>query len=133
MGIQTSPIPNWIGSLERGELINPFKDLIFAPISVRYTAESLAKIGQLRLSGNFHISGSENIPYDEFLVKLAEGFGFRHINFKSTTSIKMNINIPFKPTYSGLGMERTNGLTGLEPQSLENLIQDLNDQYKASQ
>ena len=34
LGIQTSPIPNWIGSLERGELINPFKDLIFAPISV---------------------------------------------------------------------------------------------------
>ena len=40
------------------------------------------------------------------------------------------VNIPFKPRYSGIGMERTTRLIGLKPQTLDELMVDLAAQYQ---
>ena len=131
LGISTSPLPNWIDTMERGDILRPFSDLSFAPISVRYTAESLAEIGRHRIAGNFHISGKNNVSYDKFSRQFADSLGFKMIEVEPTTSIKMNVNIPFKPRYSGIGMERTTKLIGLKPQTLEELMMDLATQYQS--
>ena len=130
LGIGTSPLPSWIEIMEKGGVLTPFSDLSFAPMSVGYTAKSLAEIGRHRIEGNFHISGADNISYDKFSRKFADSLGYKRLKIEPTTSIEMNIEIPFKPRYSGIGMERTTKLIGIKPQTLQELMGDLIEQYR---
>jgi len=121
-----SPLPSWIAAWAKREPIQPFADLTFAPISVRFVGEALATIGELRIPGNLHLSGAENVDYVTFAKALAIQRGVDLRLIQPTTSVEKGISIPFKPTYSGLGMTRTTPLTGLRPQPLSAVLDDLN-------
>lgn len=125
MNAGVSPLPNWFAAWQRGEPIEPFADLIFAPISVRFVGESLATLGEQRIAGNLHLSGAENVSYIRFAETLAGRLGVGRDLIRPTTSVEKGIHIAFKPTYSGLGMARTTALTGVKPQPFEALIDDL--------
>ena len=121
----TSPLPNWFSAWSKGEVIEPFEDLIFAPMSVQYVGHALSILGEKRISGNLHLSGAENVSYVEFSQALANAVSVSSTLIAPTTSLKKSINIAFKPTYSGLGMGRTTNLSGVLPQTLESVIADL--------
>ena len=125
MNASVSPVPAWLAAWKRGEPVNPFADLIFAPMSVRFVGEALATIGEKRPPGNLHLSGAENISYIDFANALAKRLGIGPELIEPTTAITKGINIPFKPRYSGLGMTRTTELTNIEPQRLDRVIEDL--------
>ena len=125
MNASVSPLPAWFAAWKRGEPVNPFSDLIFAPISVKFVGEALATIGEKRVSGNLHLSGTENVTYVEFAHALARRLGADPSLIHATTSVEKGVNIPFLPRYSGLGMTRTTQLTTVEPQRLDRLIDDL--------
>lgn len=122
---QTSPLPAWFSTWSRGEAVQPFSDLIFAPMSVQFVGESLATIGEKRISGNLHLSGAENISYVDLATHLARATGVDPGLIEPTTSEKKGIHVPFKPRYSGIGMQRTSALTGLKPQTLDGVVLDL--------
>jgi dTDP-4-dehydrorhamnose reductase len=125
MNAGVSPLPAWFGAWEKGQPIEPFSDLVFAPMSVRFVGEALAKIGERRVAGNLHLSGAENVNYVDFAGKLANRLGVDPGLMRPTTSIAKGIHIPFKPTYSGLGMQRTTELCCVSPQALDELVEDL--------
>jgi dTDP-4-dehydrorhamnose reductase len=125
MNAGVSPLPAWFGAWEKGQPIEPFSDLIFAPMSVRFVGEALATIGERRVAGNLHLSGAENVNYVDFAGKLARRLGVDPNLIRPTTSIAKGIHIPFKPTYSGLGMRRTTELSGVSPQPFDELVEDL--------
>lgn len=129
LDLGVSPLPFWIDCMEKGEILRPFSDLSFAPMSVRYAAESLAEIGKKQIAGNFHISGADNIGYEKFARIFADRLGFTDIQVQPTTSVEMNIDIAFKPTYSGISMDRTTKLIGLKPQKIEQLMDYLFQKY----
>ena len=121
----TSPIPSWIETWERGEVVHPFADLIFAPMSVHFVGEALVSVGESRAAGHLHLSGSENVDYVAFAKAIADETGVDHALIGRTTASDKGVHIAFKPTYSGLGMERTTALTGLVPQPLMSAIRDI--------
>lgn len=121
----TSPLPAWYSAWQRGESIQPFADLIFAPMSVQFVGEALATIGEKRVSGNLHLSGAENVSYVAFANALAARLGIGTDLIAPSTATEKGINIAFKPTYSGLGMHRTTALTGVRPQTLSEVVSDL--------
>ena len=121
----TSPLPSWLETWRHGETVQPFADLIFAPISVQYVGEALAKLGEQRISGNFHLSGEANVSYVDFAFTLASTLGYSHELIAPTTAITKGIHIPYKPKFSGLGMHRTTTMTGLQPQKLVDVVSDL--------
>lgn len=125
MNAGVSPLPNWFAAWGRGEPVEPFGDLIFAPISVRWVGEALATLGEKRAAGNLHLSGAENVSYIRFAEALAERLGVDRSLIRPTTATEKGIHIAFKPRYSGLGMTRTTALTGIEPQPFDALIDDL--------
>src|SRR4051794_21856359 len=102
MNASVSPLPAWFSAWKRGEPIEPFSDLIFAPISVKFAGNALAAIGEKRVSGNLHLSGAENVNYVEFAHALAHRLGVDAGLIQPTTSVERGINIPFKPQFSGL-------------------------------
>lgn len=121
----TSPIPSWIATWEKGEVATPFKDLIFAPMSVKFVGEALATIGEARVAGNLHLSGADNVDYEDFARRLARHLGFDDATVAPTTSVEKGVHIAFLPKYSGLGMTRTTALTGLRPQPLDAVLDDI--------
>ena len=121
----TSPLPNWFVAWNRGETVQPFSDLIFAPMSVAFVGDSLVTIGEKRISGDLHLSGAENVSYVDLAYSLAERLGVDARLIAPTTAEEKGIHIPFKPRYSGLGMYRTTKLTGLVPQTLAEVASDL--------
>jgi len=121
----TSPLPNWFQSWGQKQVVHPFSDLIFAPMSVQFVGEALATIGEKRIPGNLHLSGAENVSYVDFSLALADKLGVSTALIEPTTAVAKGVHIAFKPTYSGLGMERTTRLSGIKPQPLSNVIDDL--------
>jgi len=124
----TSPLPAWFSAWERGETVEPFSDLVFAPMSVRFVGEALAAIGEKRIPGDLHLSGAENITYVDLALGLANKLGVSSRLIAPTSATAKGIHIPFKPRYSGLGMGRTTELSGLMPQKLEDVVNDLTTQ-----
>lgn len=121
----TSPLPAWRASWKRGEAVQPFADLIFAPMSVRFVGESLATLGEKRVPGNLHLSGADNVTYVDLAQALARRFGFSESLIAPTTALERGVHIPFKPRYSGLGMHRTSEATGVQPQPLASVVDDI--------
>ncbi|WP_439580176.1 sugar nucleotide-binding protein [Elioraea sp.] len=120
-----SPLPAWRAAWDRGEAVEPFEDLIFAPISRRFVGEALATVGATRASGHLHISGRENVSYVAFAHALARRLRVDERLIQPTTAVAKGVQIAFKPRFSGLGMVRTSALTGLAPQPLDHLVDDL--------
>jgi dTDP-4-dehydrorhamnose reductase len=121
----TSPLPGWIAAWRRGEAVQPFADLIFAPMSVRFVGEALATIGEKRIAGNLHLSGADNVTYVDLANTLARRLSISPALIAPTTAVEKGVNIPFKPRYSGLGMRRTAELSGLAPQPLADVVNDI--------
>lgn len=121
----TSPLPNWFEAWKQGAAVVPFADLIFAPMSVQFVGDALAEIGEKRVTGNLHLSGAENVSYVTFAEALADAKGVSRNLISPSTATEKGVHIAFKPTYSGLGMQRTTTLTGLQPQNLAAVVGDL--------
>jgi dTDP-4-dehydrorhamnose reductase len=131
MNAGVSPLPAWFGAWEKGQPIDPFSDLVFAPMSVRFVAEALTQIGAQRVPGNLHLSGAENVNYVDFAARLAARLGVDPDLIRPSSATAKGIHIAFKPTYSGLGMKRTTELCGIAPQPLDDLVDDLISDYRA--
>lgn len=125
MASDTPPLPNWFSTWERGETVQPFEDLIFAPMSVKFVGNSLATIGEQRIPGNLHLSVKENVSYVDLAHCLAEKKDVDNRLIEPTTADEKGVHILFKPRYSGLDMSRTTELTGIKPQTLEEVVNDI--------
>lgn len=125
LGPQTSPLPAWFDAWAKGQAVQPFADLIFAPMSVRFAGEGLATIGEKRIAGNLHLSGADNVSYVDLANEMATALGVDPRLISPTTATEKGVQILFKPRYSGIGMKRTTELTGLRPQTLREVAADL--------
>lgn len=121
----TPPLPAWFSAWKRGEVVQPFADLIFAPMSVRFVGEALSTIGEKRIPGNLHLSGDTNVTYADLAIALAERLKIDPSLISPTTAVEKGVTILFKPRYSGLGMRRTTELTGIMPQTIAEVADDL--------
>lgn len=121
----TSPLPAWLETWNRGQGIEPFADLVFAPISTTFVGNALAEIGERRIAGNLHLSGAENVTYVDLARALASKLGVACGLIRPSSATEKGVHIAFKPSYSGLGMRRTTALTGIAPQSLKQVVDDI--------
>jgi len=125
MARNVPPLPSWFDAWERGETVHPFSDLIFAPLSIQFVSKALSIIGEQRVPGNLHLSGSDNVSYADFALYLGKAIGINPRLITPTTATAKGIDIAFKPSFSGLGMVRTEALTGLQSQKLADVVSDL--------
>lgn len=117
----TAPLPQWFEHLGAGRPIEPFADLIFAPMSLPYVVRGLRAAGEARLPGPFHLSGAEDVSYVQFAEALVDAIGAPRALVRPTTAIERGLTIAFKPRHSALGMERTRRALGLEAEPIEHV------------
>jgi len=120
-----SPLPDWHRRLAAGDAIQPFSDLVFAPMSRQYVAASLRRIASARVSGRFHLSGEDNVSYAEFAQSLVVAMGLPAERVQPTTAEAAGVKTPFQPRFSALAMPRTGRELGITAQPLDAVIADL--------
>lgn len=121
----TAPLPSWFEAWTRDDVVRPFADLIFAPLSVQFAGNALAAFGEQRIPGDLHLSGAEDVSYVDFAFALAGAFGVDTRLIAPTTATENGVRIAFKPRFSGLSMVRTTELSGVVPQTLAGVVKDL--------
>lgn len=66
----------WVESLERNEVITPFRNKQLAPITDVQASRALQMLGAARKPGIFHLSATDEFNYAEFAARIAETLGF---------------------------------------------------------
>jgi len=122
-----APFSVWSKALSEGKTIEAFADFIFSPISSEYVASGILRVAESQEGGIFHLSGAEDLSYFEFAELLAQHL--RRGNVLATVSSGSGVSLLFKPTHSALGMQRTQRLLGIEPQTPSSVISDLAQQW----
>ncbi len=122
IGPQTSPFPDWLGAIDNDRQIVPFSDLVFAPMSLDFVANALARIGEAWIPGDLHLSGAESIDYASFALRLVAAMGKPSTLVKSAMSAERGVTLVYRPACGGIAMDRTRELIGLRPEPLDDVI-----------
>lgn len=115
---------NILDSLENEGDLYMFDDVFFTPLSTRRLIDLTHRVIDLGYSGILNICGGERISKYEFSVKLAKAFGHDpdFIQPVQATRRRNNVNRPHDLSLSSSLM---NELTGLEPVTIDEVINDL--------
>ena len=63
---------SWAESLQKGDVIHPFSDLLLSPISLDFTVSALERIASRKPSGITQLSGDRDISYEDCARVLAK-------------------------------------------------------------
>lgn len=101
-------LSSWRESLQRGEAIHPFSDLVMSPVPLTLVTYTLHKIGKLKVPGIFQISGKSDVSYADVAIMLA-----RHM--------KADINLvqPVTSHGSGNNLEHVHKFSTLDTSRLK--------------
>lgn len=124
LSARLSLISGWIGDLGGGKRIRAFDDLLFSPVSLRYTASALARLAASPHSGIFHLSGDADVSYYDFASALAARLGVDTSLVARGHSAERSGAV-VSPRFSAMGMDVTRRLIGERPQSMGEVIEDL--------
>ena len=122
---EIAPFKFWLENMASQTINEPFRDLIFAPITKKFAAENLIRISIKDKSGVFHLSGKKNISYYGFCKLLYDEMGISKNLINPIDSIAMDIERFYFPKWSGLGMKVTNSLVGISPQPTQDVVRYL--------
>jgi len=68
-------LKEWLHTLERGQIISPFYDMMMAPIPLLLVTEALASIAKLRVEGISQASASRDVSYADVARHIASRSG----------------------------------------------------------
>ena len=68
-------LTQWAAKLRSGQIIEPFSDLICAPITLGYVVDTVIRLADQRLEGTFQVSSDRDIGYDDIAQALARRLG----------------------------------------------------------
>lgn len=69
---------DWAAALRRGEVVHPYSDMVFSPISLEYVVSALQSIGSRQTEGTIHLSAEIDVSYAWPAASLAT-----HLNVSS--------------------------------------------------
>lgn len=101
----STPLPMiaaWKEALAKGEPVEAFDDLLFAPIPLNAVIEALTQIGEKRLAGISQLSGADDISYYEIAQKLADRLGVDRKKVVPAFALEKGIPASFLPKHGTL-------------------------------
>jgi len=101
----TSLINNWLDLLQNQKQINPFSDMVMAPIPNSLAADILYRLASNQLQGVFQLSGVD-ITYEKVAYHIADRIGVKHDLIKPIKTLESNIFIEYLPKNTTLDSSR---------------------------
>lgn len=105
----------WIESLQSGNVVHPFSDMVMAPIGVDFAVEVLMRIIHSKLPGIIQVSGSEDISYAEMAGHFAMKLGVSEDLIQPITSGFTKLPLNAIPLHTTLDVSRLHSSLGLDP------------------
>lgn len=124
----TPLVRGWLDNLQQGREIAAYRNLLFAPISLRYAIEALLTIAEKCEPGIFHLSGNRDLSYADFARDMARALGYDECRVRPETA-PADVNLP---RHAALGMESTHARLGLSPQAPESVLEHLLQEHAAA-
>lgn len=115
-------LDSWIKDLSNGKVIKSFHDLVISPISLSYVISCLITIGDRRVSGVYHLSGVDDISYNQVAKKIALKLKFDPTKVKEESALERGYRLP---SYSSLGLLSTKEVLNISPQKIDELLEDI--------
>jgi len=115
LGPATPLLTQWSESLRRNEVVQPFLDMVMAPVSVRLAVDVLCRIGQRRIEGLLQVSGSRDVAYAEAAVRLASRLQANRTLVQPRKVADAGLHLEHVPTHTTLDCSRMATELGLQP------------------
>jgi dTDP-4-dehydrorhamnose reductase len=119
--IVASPLPmlvHWEIALKKGEKVEAFDDLRFAPLPLAPVLTALADMGVHKRSGIFHLSGTHDISYYQIARALAEKLGVDTSLVSGISASTKGILPQFLPRYGTLESSAFSGVAIPDPRNI---------------
>jgi dTDP-4-dehydrorhamnose reductase len=117
-------INNWLLSIEAGQEVEAFSDVMVSPISLNYVLDCLRRCGEIRYNGILHLSGEDELSYYELVKALAGSIGLDSTLVQAVRS-REPTGQPL--AHNRLSMTNSANVLNVVPQSLAGLLIDLKD------
>jgi len=105
----------WQQALDRGENIEPFSDMVIAPVSLPFTVAALVAIGRHRQGGIWQLSGPADLSYAEAARHLLRCRGLPEARLRPATARERNLPASLVPRHTTLDISRLERELGLAP------------------
>lgn len=117
----SAPLPllsQWEIALKKGETVEAFNDLNFAPLPLQAVLGALYDIGRKKREGIYHLSGTRDISYYEIAQELAEKIGADTNLIKPVSAASKGIPPHFLPKHGTLENSPFDGISIPEPEQV---------------
>ena len=115
-------IEDWLQFLQSGRTIEPFRNRMFSPVSLRHAVRSLVAVGRARETGIFHVTGNDDLTYYDFAIMLAESLGAPRLLVRP---VDAPLAGGLAQKYSALASTDASARLGLRTQGPQSVIEDL--------
>jgi dTDP-4-dehydrorhamnose reductase len=99
-------LKEWLHTLERGQTISPFYDMVMAPIPLLFVTEALASIAKLRAKGIFQASASRDVSYADVARHIASRSGHSLSLVRPISAVEAGIPTGDMPRHTTLDASR---------------------------
>jgi dTDP-4-dehydrorhamnose reductase len=111
----------WRDELAAGRAIEPFRDLVLAPLGLTLALEALLAVAH-GTGGVFHLSSRDEITYADTAFRVAARAGAAPNLVRPTTSAAAGIQVDYLPRHAALDSSRLTELTGIEPPDVWDVV-----------
>lgn len=115
-------IGKWREALSRGEAVEAFGDMVLSPVPLGRAVGALARVGDKRPGGVFHVSGAEDVSYAELARRLAVVVGADPGLVREVSCRERGIPAEAAPAHTVLSTERLRRELGMEAPAIEGLF-----------
>ncbi len=116
-------LAEWGSALKSGKTVDAAVDLRLSPVSLAYAIGGMIRVAGGRRTGIYHLSGDAELSYFEFAQRLAVALGQSRGQVRET---RVRGRLGKTLTNSGaLMMTEASRLAGLEPQTVDSVLDDL--------
>ena len=122
---KSSLISGWLIRLRNYQEITPLLDFYFCPISLRAMVLAIAKLAYAGASGLFNLSGAAPLTYSDFAYQLAATMNVNKSLVAPKNELDSNIPSYYPRTLACLDMTAMTAASGVLPQSVGSVIDDL--------
>ncbi|MFO0967403.1 MAG: sugar nucleotide-binding protein [Gemmataceae bacterium] len=113
----------WKTELRQGHVIEPFSDMVQAPVPLAFAVRSLASVAEERRSGFFHVSGERDMSYAEMGLAAAHAVGAKPSLVRPKRAVDSGIapeNLPKHTTLCTRSLDRL----GLRAPEVERTVRE---------
>jgi dTDP-4-dehydrorhamnose reductase len=108
-------IGRWRDSLDRGEPIRPFTDLLVAPVSLDLAAMVIAAAAREPLGPILQVSARADVSYADVATRLARRWGAAPDLVRPATVAELGLSLEHLPRHTTLDASAVRDTLGIEP------------------